>query len=279
MLLGVWLWLAAEGALPPSQPTPSQEEPWVKILRAQFPQPLVITQIDPLEPSPLSGILQRRVWIKVPQGEQPFLVYLTEDGKYLILGSILDMSGVNLTQQATGKIKPLEIPEETMVLDKDFSMGSPDAPIRIVFWGDVDCPYCKRALQNLHQIIDQNPGKIILYYKFLPLPIHPQAKNKAEVASCFTGEAFFDAVRKLEVTQGNTKEDYKKSLNVVGDCREDRVERDMKIAQALGFNSTPTIFVNGKILDLRKGVTAQNIGEIAGVPLNAPVDTSSNQPR
>ncbi len=279
MILGMWFLLAAEGALPLPQPTQPVEEPWLKVLRAQFRQPLVITQIEPLEPSPLPGILQRRLWIKIPQGEQPFLVYFTEDGKYLILGSILDMNGVNLTQQSTGKLKPLEIPEETMVLDKDFSIGSPDAPVRIIFWGDVDCPYCKRALQNLHQIIDKNSDKIILYYKFLPLPIHPQAKNKAEVASCFTGEAFFDAVRKLEVTQGNNKEDFKKALNVEGNCREDRVERDMKIAQALGFNSTPTIFVNGKILDLNKGVTAQNIGETAGVPLNAPENASSNLPR
>ena len=89
------------------------------------------------------------------------------------------------------------------IKDGDRVLGDKDAPITIVEYSDLDCPYCKRFHGTMHQVID-NYDNVNWVFRHFPLPqLHPDATNKAKTAECVgdvAGEdkfwAFVDSLSK-----------------------------------------------------------------------------------
>ena len=70
------------------------------------------------------------------------------------------------------------------IRDGDRVLGDKGAPITIVEYSDLDCPYCKRFHGTMHQVID-NYDNVNWVFRHFPLPqLHPDATNKAKTAEC-----------------------------------------------------------------------------------------------
>lgn len=91
------------------------------------------------------------------------------------------------------------IPQNSGVADvtaNDHILGNPNAPIKLVEYSDLSCPYCREMNANLVQIMnDYGPtGKVAWVYRSLPLlmkPVdgqgtipHPNSGIQAEALEC-----------------------------------------------------------------------------------------------
>jgi protein-disulfide isomerase len=66
-------------------------------------------------------------------------------------------------------------------------MGSIMAPIVLVEYSDLQCPYCSLIYPTLKKIVDESNGGVAWVYRHFPLEsIHPQAKPSALAAECIT---------------------------------------------------------------------------------------------
>lgn len=99
------------------------------------------------------------------------------------------------------------------VTSRDHLRGSPDAPVKIVEFGDTECPMCKRFHPTLQRIVAEYPGKVAWVFRHYPIDeIHPKARKEAEATECAAelgGNAKFWAYldRLYEITPSNDKLD------------------------------------------------------------------------
>lgn len=63
--------------------------------------------------------------------------------------------------------------------------GDVNAPITLVTYSDLDCPYCVRFHAVSQQLLQDYAGKVRLVYRHFPLDsLHPEARKKAEASEC-----------------------------------------------------------------------------------------------
>ena len=106
--------------------------------------------------SPLPGILQVRLGSDI--------VYMTEDGRYLLQGRVLDLdTREDLTDQAMSEVRR-ELMSD-LSRDELISFGPDDAEFEVTVFTDVDCGYCRR----LHEQVDEyNEAGIQVSYAAFP---------------------------------------------------------------------------------------------------------------
>jgi len=72
--------------------------------------------------------------------------------------------------------------------------GSPDAPVTITIFSDFECPYCRQEAANLGS--DKlTEMKVRIVFRNLPLPMHPWAREAADMAACIykqSNDAFWE---------------------------------------------------------------------------------------
>jgi len=95
----------------------------------------------------------------------------------------------NNGQQANTEIKLAPI------TDKDHIRGNINAPIKIVEFSDIECPFCKRFHETLKEVTSIYGDKVAWVYRQSPLvQLHPKAFNEAHATECVAelgGEAKF----------------------------------------------------------------------------------------
>jgi protein-disulfide isomerase len=140
--------------------------------------------------------------------------------------------------------------------------GTVTAPVTIIEYSDFHCPFCRRVQPTLTRLLEKYPGKVRLVYKHLPLDgLHPQARRVSEAAWCAARQdkfwAFHDAVY---ADAGSDSSDatltrYATAAGLdaaaFGACLANpetkaAIQRDVAQGEALGLNSTPGFFVNGR---------------------------------
>lgn len=73
------------------------------------------------------------------------------------------------------------------VTETDHYFGSRDADIVVIEYSDLECPYCAKFHQTMHELVTQYNGKVAWVYRHLPLEsIHKNAMNKALASECIT---------------------------------------------------------------------------------------------
>ncbi|HXK40309.1 MAG TPA: thioredoxin domain-containing protein [Candidatus Paceibacterota bacterium] len=81
-------------------------------------------------------------------------------------------------------------PEEIVVAPvsaEDHVLGNPNAPIAIIEYSDIDCPFCKDFHLTMHRIVNEygKDGQVAWVYRHFPLDqLHPEARTKAESTEC-----------------------------------------------------------------------------------------------
>lgn len=150
--------------------------------------------------------------------------------------------------------------------------GGAEASVVIKEYSDFQCPACKAMSPVLKEIIKKYGDKIRFEYNHYPLPQHTYAMPAAIASQCVyeqKPDQFFAYHDTLFENQGTWESaadkqaaneyftTYAKELDVKIDAfksciasseAEARIQEDITEAQTLGVNSTPTFFVNGKML-------------------------------
>jgi protein-disulfide isomerase len=69
----------------------------------------------------------------------------------------------------------------------DHILGDPNAPVKVVEYADLECPFCKTFQTTMHQVMDYYgaSGKVAWVYRPFPLAqLHSKAPKEAEAAEC-----------------------------------------------------------------------------------------------
>jgi protein-disulfide isomerase len=148
------------------------------------------------------------------------------------------------------------------------SVGPADAPVRLVIFSDLQCSYCAQAAKVLRaQIVPAYPNDLRLVFKDMPLDqIHPWARTAAILGRCIQrqkpaafweyhdwifglqGEITPENVRAkvLEFASGRGLDTAELERCADAPATAAEVEKSAAEARALGVNSTPTMFINGR---------------------------------
>lgn len=71
------------------------------------------------------------------------------------------------------------------VNEKDHIRGNINAPIKIVEFSDIECPFCKRFHETMKQVSAEYGDKVAWVYRHSPLvQLHPKAFNEAHATEC-----------------------------------------------------------------------------------------------
>ncbi|MCL4469186.1 MAG: thioredoxin domain-containing protein [Deltaproteobacteria bacterium] len=207
--------------------------------------------------SEVPGLDKSVVDVSIGERKQTQDIYISRNGKYLILGKVF-----NLNED------PLKETWSKITLNGSPVRGADHAKVTVVEFTDFECPYCGRAYSTVEDLLLKYAGKIKLVYKSYPLPMHPWAMKAAIGADCAYEQnhaSFWYFYDHLFQEQGSITPDnvgdklkgYAKDtkLNVAKfeTCVEKQqtkpmVERDVKEANSIGVSATPTFVINGRIV-------------------------------
>jgi protein-disulfide isomerase len=232
----------------------------LRYLHERFPlSPTAKMTVGPLRPSAFPGFYQTTVTVEDGKqtGTQDF--YVSKDGHYLIQGNVYTL-GADPRREAERLISTQGKP----------SVGPANAPVTIVEFADLQCPTCAKMHQFLEsQLLPKYGDKVRVVFKEYPLvQIHDWALTAALANECvyvLKPDAFVPYRTKVFENQTNITatsaeaqlERYAEQAGVdlakVRACIDSKqtmgvIESDFKEAQALGVTSTPTFFINGKML-------------------------------
>ena len=168
-----------------------------------------------------------------------------------------------LRQEATDVRVNLEPPRlAVQTAPTDPGRGPATAPVTIVEFSDFQCPYCRQAAPTLKKIQETFGDRVRLVYRDAPLPTHPEALVAAEAAQCahdqgkfweyhdvlFANQQALQRARLREYAAVVGLDERRFSACLDGGRFRADVERDLGDAQAYGIASTPTFFVNGRVV-------------------------------
>ena len=210
-----------------------------------------------IRPSEVEGLAAATVVITGPQGPASEKLLISSDGKHVVTGEVLPFGA-----------KPFE--EARVKLEKGVNgvaKGPGKAEVTIVEFSDMQCPHCAKAAPNVEQLIAQEPDARFVFQNF-PLPAHNWAEKAADYVDC-VGRASNDAVWKFidkifedqaNITESNVDEKLKGIATAAGAKGDEiaacaakpetksRVEASLALGRSVDVNSTPTLFINGRMV-------------------------------
>jgi len=100
-------------------------------------------------------------------------------------------SGVQGTiQQQQNAVQPQANPSDLAkkylpISASDHIKGDPNAPVKIIEYSDLDCPFCKVLQATLDKLTTDYKGKVAWVYRHMPIPsLHPNSFVKSVGAEC-----------------------------------------------------------------------------------------------
>lgn len=208
-----------------------------------------------IKPSSAEGLAEVLVAITSPQGKQTNRLYVTANGKHAVIGDIIPFGAHPFVETNEALKKGVTGP----------TLGPADAPVLLVEFSDLQCPFCKQAQPTIDKLIAEEKNARLVFQSF-PLPVHDWATKAAYFADCVarsSNEAFwkfeqgaFDAQK--EITAANADEKLTAIADAAGVKGADiaacaakpetagRVQRSVALGTSAEVNSTPTLFINGR---------------------------------
>ena len=222
-----------------------------------WPQQVQVKIADPKPAADLPGFQEVVVTASAGQASQAVTYYVSSDGRRIIQGQVFDVQK-----------NPFAADRDRIVTNLQPSFGEPGAPVVVVVYSDFQCSFCREEAKVIREQLPKAfPNQVRVYYKDFPLEqIHPWAKPAAIAGRCvfrqkpaafweyhdwvFENQSQITAENlKTKVTEwasGKGLEPLQLSSCIDTKATEAEVDKAMAEARALGVNSTPTLFVNGR---------------------------------
>lgn len=146
----------------------------------------------------------------------------------------------------------------------DPSQGSATAPVTVVEYSDFQCPFCQRVMPTLKELRTKYGDKVRLVWKDFPLTqVHPQAFVAAQAGNCARDQGKFweyhdhlfanqqaleaESLKKYAADVGMDAAKFNQCLD--SSKYEARVQEALGSGTRLGITSTPTVYVNGRMVN------------------------------
>jgi protein-disulfide isomerase len=158
--------------------------------------------------------------------------------------------------------------QDTRLLDDPVSIptsgapviGPANAPLTLIEFSDFQCPYCIKAVPQLHALLKAYPTQVKLIFKEYPLEIHSQAAFAALAAEAANKQGKFwpmhDALfahrqdlsrpSVLAIAKGIGLEMKRFEADLDSPQTKQTVVRDIQDGDRAGVEGTPTLFINGQ---------------------------------
>ena len=181
----------------------------------------------------------------------------------IIVALVLVGLGAVALQQNQTKAEPVET-------SQDKSMGEVDAPVVVVEYGDYQCPACGRFASTVKpKIVEEfvKTGKVRFVFRSFQF-IGEESQWAAEAAECANEQGkFWEFYDKLYSSQAGENAGAFRKENLEGFAAElglqteqfnqclasgkytDKVKAETLEAQNLGLRSTPSVLVNGELVE------------------------------
>ena len=143
--------------------------------------------------------------------------------------------------------------------------GESNARVTIVEFSDFECPYCSKGADILKSIKKKYKKKVKIVFKHFPLPFHRHARIAAHASMCVyeqSREGFWKMHDLMFQQQSSLDKESLKALVVkIGldvkkfeACTKENkfsayIDKDIEQGKGVGIRSTPTFFVNGRIIN------------------------------
>lgn len=141
--------------------------------------------------------------------------------------------------------------------------GNENAKHKVVIFSDPLCPFCRQFVPEAIEYMKKEPNKFAVYYYHLPLEsLHPSAVELIKAAIALELKGTKDVVLNLYKVNVDPKEksndvilkEFNKVMNsniTMVDLMSPEVlkhlQNDLKVADALMVNGTPTVFLDGTV--------------------------------
>jgi protein-disulfide isomerase len=198
------------------------------------------------------------------QASKPITFLLSNDGKTLAQFSKYDIS---------------KDPKELVSAENRPARGGPaNAPVVIVGFDDLECPYCaKMHAQIFPAITERYKDQVRIVYRDFPLDMHPWAMRAAINTNCLAAQSvtgywnLVDYIHAHAGELGGTEKSLAKANETLDTLAREEgkrqkvdaakldaclakqddaaVKASMKMAEDLGVDSTPALFINGEMLE------------------------------
>jgi protein-disulfide isomerase len=191
----------------------------------------------------------------------------------------------------------------------DHILGDPNAPITMIEFSDIDCPFCREFDLTMRQLMDLygKTGQVSWVYRNFPLDeLHPNARAKAEAAECVASLAGNDAYWKFLGTLFDREDETMADLPgiaasvgvdaaayqncVTAGTFKQKVQKEEDAAFAAGARGTPyTIVVtnDGTKIPISGALPLSDLKQLVqtlianmpatAAPVTTPIATSSTQ--
>jgi protein-disulfide isomerase len=246
---------APADATPEQAPFLKNTEVFVRELFAWGPD--IKVSLGPLGPSASPNFYVVPLKVTLNDQSESGEVYVSKDGKTLLRGEIFDMS-----------VDPYSANRAKIHTDGSPSKGPADAPVTLVEFSDFQCPHCHELWEEM-KIIEPRYPQIRIVYKDFPLTqIHPWAQTAALGGHCafdqspaafwkmedsifdqqdvISPENVWDKLTGFATQAGLNADTFKACLSSPDAQKAIDASHDEGVA--LGVNSTPTVYINGRPL-------------------------------
>ncbi|HEY8515878.1 MAG TPA: DsbA family protein [Candidatus Binatia bacterium] len=223
--------------------------------------PDVNMEVTELKPSQVTGLTDGTLHLSRGAQSQDVPFLITSDGRWFLRTDPVDLT-VDPVQDVISKIDTG--PDNPR-------LGPADAKVTIVEYSDFQCPFCARAEEIVQgEVLKEYGDKVTFIYKQFPLTsIHPWAEPASVMGLCVYKLAGNDAYWKYHAAVFKAQKEIPnedpdaKLLELAKEAGADEakvkacydagetkpiVEATLAEAEAIGVNSTPTFFINGRRL-------------------------------
>jgi protein-disulfide isomerase len=153
-------------------------------------------------------------------------------------------------------VKGLEIPG-----DGSPRAGAPRPIVTLVIFTDFECPFCAEAADRIAKLLRSYPEHVAVVFKNYPLESHPTAELAARASfAAWRQDKFWemhdtlfsalgsplsrDRIETMALGLGLDVQQFGEDLSSTAATA--ALEADRRLAEKLGVDSTPGIFVNGR---------------------------------
>jgi thiol:disulfide interchange protein DsbC len=179
------------------------------------------TRITSVGKSPIAGLYE----VATSGAQGPAVLYVDEKGEFVIVGDLIDLKARrNMTRERMDELT--KVKWEELPLANAVKVVRGDGSRKLAVFSDPDCPYCKKAEQELIKL-----NNITVYTFMFPLQMHPDAARKSKQVWCSKdrSQAWMDMMLKG------------KAPTAKDNC-DNPLEANLALGNKLGVSGTPAIF-------------------------------------